>query len=919
MSWEGLFDELLELPPAARAERLARIEAEDPTLAQRLRALIAADEVAEASFLDRPLGDLPVDAFPPGPAPGPDPELAPGTLVGAWRILEPIGLGGMGEVYLAERADGHFEQRVALKLIRRGMDSREIIRRFLTERQILARLDHPGIARLLDGGSAEDGRPYFVMEHVEGEPLFVHCSRTAASLERRVRLVKEVAEAVDAAHQRLVVHRDLKPSNLLLTRDGRVKLLDFGIAKLLDEEDGGGLTRLEDRPLTPNYAAPEQILGEPVTTATDVYALGVLLFQLLTGRLPHQREARSLPALVAEVGSETATRASTALRALSAEEAREVGIADVGQAARRVQGELDTVLAKALHRDPARRYRSAAALAEELERFLTGRPILARPDSASYRFRKWVARNRLIAAAGLLVGLSLTGGLAAALWQARIARAEARRADAQAQRAEKVRDFMISIFKEADPAQAQGQILTARDVLEQGARRIETELAGAPDLQVQLYNSIAEIEFGLGAVKEGYLHASRSLALAREHLPPGALDAGHALAMMGNGALDTGEPAKAVEYLTEAVTLVEAGHGSLDLCVANTKARLAMALQQQRQSERALVLQREAYEVFRQLKGDEDPDTAWNLQLVANRLRDLDRFDEAAEAYRRALPVMERAMGPRHPATAFAHVTYGTLLDRIGRSRQAEEQLRLAIEAQRIILPPGHLAMASAQTQLGIVYLGQERFAEAETAFAEALEIYGSSRVEACNVRRLIGLSRVALERFDGGVAALEQALSICRAAAGEEAVPTHRAAASLAWARARRGDPGAGVAALREALERLSASAGENSSDLLLPTRQLGELLRRSGDLAEAERVLSALREREIARYGRATHRDVVRTSLELAETLIASGRPEAWERAGRLLEEALDARAEESYGERLEARLVRARDAARGEAASR
>ncbi|HEX4956510.1 MAG TPA: serine/threonine-protein kinase [Thermoanaerobaculia bacterium] len=919
MDWESLFDELLELPPARRAERLAHLERQEPTLAQRLRALLAADEDASADFLDRPLGDIPAEALPAIPDSAPRPELAAGTLVGAWRILEPIGLGGMGEVYLAERADGHFEQRVALKLIKRGMDSREIVRRFLIERQILARLDHPGIARLLDGGSAEDGRPYFVMEHVEGEPLFAHCSRTGASLERRVRLVKEVAEAVDAAHQRLVVHRDLKPSNLLLTRDGRVKLLDFGIAKLLDEADGGGLTRLEDRPLTPNYAAPEQILGEPVTTATDVYALGVLLFQLLTGRLPHQRESRSLPALVAEVGTETATRASTAVRALSAEEAQEAGIADPGQAARRLQGELDTVLAKALQRDPARRYRSAATLAEELERFLGGRPILARPDSARYRLRKWVARNRLVAAAALLVTASLTGGLAAALWQASIARAEARRADAQAQRAEQVRDFMISIFKQADPAQAQGQTLTARDVLEQGARRIETELAASPDLQVELYNSIAEIEFALGAVETGYQHARRSLALAREHLPPGALDTGHALTMMGNGALDSGDVAGAVEHLSEAVPIVEAGHGPLDLCVANTKARLAMALQQQRETERALVLQQEAYEVYRRLKGDDDPDTAWNLQLVANRLRDLDRFDEAADAYRRALPVMEKAMGPRHPATAFAHVTYGTLLERIGRSREAESELRLGLEAQRVILPPGHLAMASALTQLGILLSGQERFEEAEAAFGEALLVYGGGRVEACNVERLVGLGRIAQERFDEGVAALERALAICRAAAGEDAVPTRRAAASLAWGRARRGDPGSGPAAMKEALARLAASAGQQSPDLLLPTRQLGELLRRSGELAEAERVLSTLREREIARYGRASHRDVVRTSLELAEALIATGRPEARARAGTLLDEALAARGAESYGERLEAQLVRARGRVAGEATSR
>ncbi|MEO7795536.1 MAG: serine/threonine-protein kinase, partial [Thermoanaerobaculia bacterium] len=458
------FEELAEMPQAARAESLAALTESDPELAAELAELLAADLAAGEEFLDRGVGgyapELVGEALDAGLAANPE----AGQRIGPWKLRALLGRGGMGEVWEAERADGQFDQVVALKLLKRGMDSEEVLRRFLRERQILARLEHPNIARLLDGGIAADGRPYFALERVEGKALGDWCRARRASLRTRVELLIAVADAVAVAHRSLIVHRDLKPSNILVDGDGRVKLLDFGIAKLLsgDEGEAGERTRLEARALTPAYAAPEQILGEPVTTATDVYALGVVLYELMTDRLPHDRSATSAAALADKVERETLTRPSQA--AATAGEARK---------SRLLAGDLDTIVLKALARDPLRRYESATALAEDLRRHLDGRPVLARPDSRLYRSRKFIARHKVGVMASALALLSLSAGLSAALWQARRAAASALRAEANAARAERVKEFLVASFDIASPEFGIGGTTTASDLIEQAGRQID--------------------------------------------------------------------------------------------------------------------------------------------------------------------------------------------------------------------------------------------------------------------------------------------------------------------------------------------------------------------------------------------------------------------------------------------------------------
>jgi serine/threonine-protein kinase len=386
-SWgevRALFEELVELDDGERATRLARLA--DRELARRVADLLATEastsilervDVLAAPFLAELAGDRPAAAEPPPP-----------ERVGPYRLGVRLGGGGMGEVYLGEREGSSVGQRVAVKLLKRGMDSAEILRRFARERQILARLDHPHVARLFDGGLADDGRPYFVMELVEGEPITDYCRRLALPVEERLRLLVSCCDAVESAHARKIVHRDLKPSNILVTAAGVVKLLDFGIAKLLVEDAGEpALTHSGLWVMTPRYAAPEQVLGHEISTATDVYALGVLLYELLTGQAPHRREGRTPLELVHAIQHETPERPSTLVGRLPASSLplAQPTPRDVRRLRRRLRGDLDTIVLKALRREPVRRYASAGELGEDLRRHLGGGPVEARADSVVER------------------------------------------------------------------------------------------------------------------------------------------------------------------------------------------------------------------------------------------------------------------------------------------------------------------------------------------------------------------------------------------------------------------------------------------------------------------------------------------------------------------------------------------------------
>ena len=445
-----LLDDALALPPAERDAWLARLPAPDAALRPRLAALLARAGDSTAQDL---LATLPKLAGAASGRPGDAPQPGQPTVVGPYRLIELLGQGGMGSVWLAERSDQLKRRQVALKLPHAAWRHPGLAERLAREAEILAALEHPHIARLYDAGIGPDGQPYLALERVDGVRLDEHVRAQRLGLRARLGLFLQVARAVAYAHSRLIVHRDLKPANILVTRDGEVRLLDFGIARLLGAEGAAAtaLTREGQAAMTPDYAAPEQILGQAITTAADVYALGVVLYELLCDERPYRLERSSTGALEDAI-----------LRADPVRPSERVGDARLRRALR---GDLDTIVLKALKKAPAERYATVDALAEDVLHWLDGRPVQARPDSRWYRLRKFVARHRLAVASGSAIALSLFVGAGLALWQAQTARAEARRA-------EEVKAFIATIFREADPFRDSGTAVSAAQLLRDARVRV---------------------------------------------------------------------------------------------------------------------------------------------------------------------------------------------------------------------------------------------------------------------------------------------------------------------------------------------------------------------------------------------------------------------------------------------------------------
>ena len=701
-------DEALEIAATERAAWLATLSARDAALAADLRTLLGQHQtVHESRFLECAVLD---------PRAASVPSLA-GQVIGVYRLLSPIGQGGTGSVWLAERCDGRFEGRAAVKLLNVSLVGRAGEERFRREGTILARLSHPRIAHLIDAGVSPAGQPYLVLEHVDGQSVDRYCEEHALGIEARLRLFLHVLEAVAHAHANLIVHRDIKPANVLVSTDGDVKLLDFGIAKLIERDPAWGnagtgeasaLTRDGGTALTPEYAAPEQLSGGAVTTATDVYSLGVLLYVLLSGQHPAGKALESPVTLVKAI--------------VDAEPARLSDIVGPGSMRRALRGDLDTIVAKALKKSATERYSSVTAMADDVRRFLRHEPISARPDTLTYRAAKF-ARRHAGGVATFAAVTVLVGGLIA-VHTSRLA-AERDRAQREAAKATKVSDLLMGLLTSADPYINRGTTgePTIRALLDAGTARMQKELIGQPDLQATMLMTMGRTYRRLGAYDKAQLLLEQALASGQKAFGAEHARVAETLQYLGVVLADKGDYAAAGLRLEPALAMQRRLLGAEHADVAVTLAELGRVYQDQGLNQRAEPLHREALQIRRKIFGEIHGQTAVSLNDLASVLRLTGDLPAAETLLTKSLDINRVTRGEDHPNTSSTMHDLALVAAMRGDYASAESLLRQVLARQRKALGDAHPVVATTLNTLSRVLRAQGRYDEAASALTTALDI----------------------------------------------------------------------------------------------------------------------------------------------------------------------------------------------------
>jgi serine/threonine-protein kinase len=824
---EAVFSEVLEAPTAERAALLDRRCAGDEALRRAVESLLLEHE-GDPAFLDAP---------PLWPAP-PKREGIP-ERIGPCRVLRLLGRGGMGQVWLAEREAPGFRQLVAVKVMRRGMDTDELVARFRTERQILASLSHPNIARLLDVGATEDGLPFLVMEYIDGKPLLESCDDRRLSLEARLDLFRQICAAVQHAHRNLVVHRDLKPTNILVTADGTPKLLDFGIARMLEPgQDAESSPRTRDglRLLTPEYASPEQIRGETLTTACDVWALGVMLYELLCGRHPFGEPAAARTDMERRVLAIEPPPPSAALD----DPAAAARGADPGPLRRRLRGDLDTIVLKALRKEPDERYASVLSLAEDLDRHRAGTPVRARPATAAYRLRKFVARNRLGVAAGTTLILVLAASTAITRYQSGRIREESARVMRERDKALEVRTFLLEMFGTTGPDQATGDTVTARQLLDRRAATLATLYADDPELRADMMFVLAEGYEKLGLLAAAEPLARDALALRRELFGDRHPDVVAALDLLGWVLHQRSRPDEAETVLREAVTTGRAVFGETgDTRLARALNDLGVVREARGDYDEAAALYRESLDMRSRIPGQTDIGTAVttsNLSVVLYRKGDLDSAVAMATA---AHDLFRRVLGPDHQRTSVVQNNLAAMQSAKGDHEGAARQHREILERRTRLFGPRHPQTAFSMSALASELMASGRSDEAEPLLRDALSIQASSegtlRLDLAQTQRLLADLEYARRRFDLALAHYQQAYSTRRAVLGDTHASLVDLLRRMAGTREELGDPAGAEASLRQAGRVAAAALGHANPRTAGARLALADLLRKQRRWQEA------------------------------------------------------------------------------------
>jgi len=693
--------------------------------------------------------------------------------IGPYHLLRPIGRGGMGEVWLAEQREP-VRRRVAIKLIKAGMDTREVVARFESERQALALMDHPAIAKVFDAGSTPQGRPFFVMEYVVGIPITEYCDKHKMTTRQRLELFIQVCQGVQHAHQKAIIHRDLKPSNILVGEvDGKPmpRIIDFGVAKATTQQLTAETlyTHLGAIVGTPGYMSPEQAdsTGVDVDTRTDVYSLGVVLYELLAGSLPLDFRNLSFEDVLRRLRDEDAPAPSTRLRTLgeqSSVTAQNRG-SDRASLTRQLRGDLDCITLKALEKDRSRRYSMPSELAADIGRYLRNEPVMARPASAAYRSRKYIRRHRIgvaVAAAACVMVFSFAAAQALELQRIR---SERDRATRERDRADRVTTFMTDMFKVSDPSVARGNSITAREILDKSANEIGSMLGSEPRVQADLLGAMARSYQGLGLYPRARELTEQAFDIQRRTLGPQDRKTLESMSFLGSTMMSAGSASQARKWLEDTLAMQQKVLGPDDPDTLTTRRylsdvffaesdfqgaerfaretlalerrvlgpenpntlqtilRLSNALELQSHYAEAEKLQREVLEVDRRIHGAEDPATLFVTNQLAKVLIEEEKYPESESLLSQTLPVEQRVFGPQHPNTldALGNFAYAHLKE--GKYVEAEKLYREILNSKSRVYGPDNINLVSDMEELAIAYTREGRYEIAARIFQQAIGI----------------------------------------------------------------------------------------------------------------------------------------------------------------------------------------------------
>lgn len=833
---QSLFLDALEREPEARDAWLARQCRDDPDTLHEVEKLLRGHAASETRLSDA-IAKAAHDALTEGWT------ASTGQRIGAYEIVSPLGHGGMGSVYLAKRVDQVYKGQVAIKIVQRGMVTPDIAARFRLERQILAQLEHPNIARLLDGGTTADGLPYLVMEYIEGQPITEYCAARNLRLEQRLGLFRQVCAAVQFAHQRLIVHRDLKPTNILVTQDGVPKLLDFGIAKLLQPvaEMTVAKTRTHMAPMSPEFAAPEQLSGGPISTATDVYGLGVLLYLLLTGEHPFPIDS-ARPELIYQAIRESEPRLPSVALKVTDEH-------DVSRGT--LRGDLDTIIMMALRKEPQRRYASVDQFADDLKCYLQGRPVRAHEDSWSYRGARFMRRNKGAMAVSVIIIAMLLGfllresGLRHAAEVARVA------AGVEADKATAVSRFMRDMLKEANPWLASGREVTVVEALDAAARKLEeedAELRQGPALRAALRISLAETYSGLGKYELATMHARRAFDLQRARLGDSHADTFLAEILLADQLQLREKSAEAETLYRNVLARATPLLGETHEIVITARAGLAAALKRLDKFEESEQLSLQVLAMLQSMGEEQSARAATYMHNLGTTYYSMGEFAKALRYYEQALAVRRGIHGDAHPGTQATLGNIATVHLRMGMAQQARDIFAQQITILEKVLGARHDETLEARHKFAATYFQEQNFPEAEKY-----------------LRRVTELRREAL---------------------GSDHPDTLSSLGSWASVLVYQGKYAQGEPLMRECYEGFLKTRGADHSRTLLALMNLAETNALMGKLAESERMLRRVLQGQRAALG-PYHAATLMTLENLTDGLEKQHRyPEASELLLELLE---------------------------------